>query len=278
MATDLYAVLEIEPEASPEEIKRAYYRQVRKHPPETDPEKFKAIRAAYETLSNPKAREQYDAVRCRDEINSFFSKAEEYIASKDWGDAIPLLKTVLILEPNAGAARNQLGLCYLHLEQYDNAIKQFQTLTSQFSDVAVCWYNLGMAHKEKAGSTPHDFPSRIRDTFATARECFQKAISLDSVNTGPYLRISETYLCEKNFLEALEWAEKAKRRRDDQEVNRLYEHCKSLYKKRRSGVFEATVVIVVGVIGAVIGALIFGFWGAIIGFWIGCLIAKQAQN
>ncbi|MGQ9793530.1 MAG: J domain-containing protein [Anaerolineae bacterium] len=49
-APDPYQVLGLNPDASPEEVRRAYFQQVRAHPPERDPETFKAIRAAYEQL------------------------------------------------------------------------------------------------------------------------------------------------------------------------------------------------------------------------------------
>ena len=43
-------VLGLKPGAGEEEIKRAYFRLVRQHPPEKDPEKFQQIRHAYEVL------------------------------------------------------------------------------------------------------------------------------------------------------------------------------------------------------------------------------------
>ncbi len=53
---DPYRVLDLERGASHDEIRRAYFRQVREHPPETDPEAFKAIRAAYEQLRSDERR------------------------------------------------------------------------------------------------------------------------------------------------------------------------------------------------------------------------------
>ncbi|MDE7312876.1 MAG: SEC-C domain-containing protein [Eubacterium sp.] len=58
MNTD-YATLGLEPGASPEEIKKAYFKQVRLHSPESDPEQFQAIRQAYENLK--RARNKPDA-------------------------------------------------------------------------------------------------------------------------------------------------------------------------------------------------------------------------
>ena len=48
--SDPYRVLGLQPGASPQDIRRAYFSQVRAHPPEKEPEAFKAVRAAYEKL------------------------------------------------------------------------------------------------------------------------------------------------------------------------------------------------------------------------------------
>ena len=53
---DPFGDLGLEPSATEEEIKQAYFRQVRLHPPEKDPKAFKRIRAAYERLRTPEAR------------------------------------------------------------------------------------------------------------------------------------------------------------------------------------------------------------------------------
>jgi curved DNA-binding protein CbpA len=57
---DPYAVLGLKRGASHEEIRRAYFRQVREHPPETDPDGFKTLRAAYEQLRSAEQRAQTD--------------------------------------------------------------------------------------------------------------------------------------------------------------------------------------------------------------------------
>lgn len=63
LSADPYAVLGLDPAASPEEIKQAYFAQVRAHPPERDPETFKQIRAAYERLRTPEKRLETDMLR-----------------------------------------------------------------------------------------------------------------------------------------------------------------------------------------------------------------------
>lgn len=58
--TDPYAVLGLTRTNDDDAIKRAYFRLVREHPPERDPEKFQEIRAAYERVRSAEARSQTD--------------------------------------------------------------------------------------------------------------------------------------------------------------------------------------------------------------------------
>jgi curved DNA-binding protein len=65
MAKSLYETLEINENASADDIKKAYRKLARKYHPDVnkDPkaeDKFKEINAAYEVLSNPEKKQQYD--------------------------------------------------------------------------------------------------------------------------------------------------------------------------------------------------------------------------
>ncbi|MGB7342055.1 MAG: J domain-containing protein [Phototrophicaceae bacterium] len=55
-----YDILGIEQTASDKDIKKAYFAKVREHPPESDAQQFKRIRAAYDMIRTPGARSATD--------------------------------------------------------------------------------------------------------------------------------------------------------------------------------------------------------------------------
>ncbi len=63
LPADPYAALGIDPAATLDEIKGAYFALVRAHPPEREPEAFKRIRVAYEQLRDPDKRLETDMLR-----------------------------------------------------------------------------------------------------------------------------------------------------------------------------------------------------------------------
>jgi molecular chaperone DnaJ len=68
-AKDLYKILGVSKGATQEEIRKSYRKLARKYHPDAnrdDPEaenRFKEIQHAYEILSNPEKRREYDEVR-----------------------------------------------------------------------------------------------------------------------------------------------------------------------------------------------------------------------
>jgi molecular chaperone DnaJ len=66
VAEDLYKVLDVSKKASDDEIKKAYRKLARKYHPDRNPddaaaeEKFKEVQGAYDVLSDPEKRKEYD--------------------------------------------------------------------------------------------------------------------------------------------------------------------------------------------------------------------------
>jgi curved DNA-binding protein CbpA len=95
---DPYATLGLAPTADLDEIKRAYFAQVRLHPPEHDPETFKRIRAAYEQLRDPKQRQQTDVLRWQiwpePELADLFHTRSDITLELDVADVIRAARSI----------------------------------------------------------------------------------------------------------------------------------------------------------------------------------------
>src|SRR5215208_686067 len=90
---DLYKVLEVSKEAPQDEIRRSYRRLARKYHPDANPgdreaeERFKEIQQAYEILSEPEKRREYD-----EGPRTFFgSQGAGHPGGADFGDISDLL-------------------------------------------------------------------------------------------------------------------------------------------------------------------------------------------
>jgi len=125
---DLYELLGIERSASQEEIKRAYFRMVRKHTPEHDPEMFMRIRDAYEILSDATQRKDYDESLSRftdipDEVIAVILESERLISKDLKLDAIRLLESKKYSDPKASTiVKHALCNAYIAFDKLGKAL------------------------------------------------------------------------------------------------------------------------------------------------------------
>lgn len=89
-----YVVLGIPKNSSPDEVKKAYFNLIRIHSPEKDPEGFKRIRLAYDSLRDMDKRSQTDLFLFNDPYDEFNIKREEV---KEYKGQINLSAAIYIL-------------------------------------------------------------------------------------------------------------------------------------------------------------------------------------
>ena len=208
MSATLYDTLGVSKESSAKEIKRAYFQAVKRNPPEKNPERFKAIREAYETLSNDASRRDYDALQEHgDEIAKLQQQAEAAMEAENWKVAQRQLKHILVLWPAATAARRMLAVTHLHMEQWSKAFKLLDKLVADHPGVGYHWQSYGDACIAAAGAQANDRKKKLhRDK---ARQCWSKVIELEPYNAEPYLDMARSLAVCGEFTEAKRWAEKA---------------------------------------------------------------------
>lgn len=139
----LYEVLGVEETATTEEIKRAYYRLVRKHRPDEDPETFKSIKEAYEILSDAGRRREFDQMRAFGSQVSELTAQATQILDKDPGAAIRLLKRAVVLAPDLVMPRVLLGQAHIRVEEYWHAEAEFRRAIDADPKEPFLYYNLG---------------------------------------------------------------------------------------------------------------------------------------
>lgn len=92
---DLYQVLGVAAQASAAEIQAGYYRAVRRHPPERDPEGFRRVQDAYDTLNSPTKRRDYDDERATDtETGQLVEEGRRLLENGDPEATKPLLRAL----------------------------------------------------------------------------------------------------------------------------------------------------------------------------------------
>jgi len=114
MGVNYYDVLKIGRDADKIAIKRAYFSEVKTCTPDKDPEGFKILRAAYETLSNDKKRKDYDKVfEVSSDIQDEILTVYDFMKHNQYKRAIDVLTELLVRKPDSDKARFLLAKAYL---------------------------------------------------------------------------------------------------------------------------------------------------------------------
>lgn len=146
-----YDTLDVSEDASQDEIKEAFFSLVREHPPEQDPDAYQRLREAYDVLSDPVSRREYDTMAQHgDEIESLQEEAEALLNQEqpDTQTAIKKLKRAAVLGPDIGLLRNMLGRAYFLDERPTKALAQFDKAIDLNPDNDAHHLNRGYALRE----------------------------------------------------------------------------------------------------------------------------------
>lgn len=189
-ASDLYAVLGVDKDASPSVIKRAYLQLIQVHTPERDAAGFQQITDAYQVLSNPEKRKAYDSEerlpqQLQDRIAEIIEEAGE-----DHDEIADSLTSLVEEWPALRRLREMLGHFLLMAERPGEAADVFRELCDMEPENPRYLARLGAALLEN-GDT--------EDGVATLKA----AIVADPNNTGAYIRLGHHYIREEQPQEAV---------------------------------------------------------------------------
>lgn len=187
---DFYKILGLEQEAAQNDIKKAYFKLVRKYPPDRYEKEFMDIREAYETLSNEKTREQYDSINFLPiEIKELYNSARDLIEEGDFTGGIRILEKILNINSELLIVKSFLAETYLKNNNSGKALKMYEELTAGEPQNAAFAGYLAEAYLERGWQKK-------------AIEAYNRAIELDSDNISLWIGLSDAYIKSREYWQA----------------------------------------------------------------------------
>ncbi|MBU3178379.1 tetratricopeptide repeat protein [Clostridium estertheticum] len=187
---DYYEILEITALASKEDIKGAYFKSVRKYPPDRFEVEFMNIRKAYEILSNEKTRKQYDSINNLDsDVKENYSLARTYMEEEKLDKAIKILQKMQKEDSKSLIVKVLLAEVYLKNSNSGKALTVYEELTLEEPKNSAFAGYLANAYLN-------------RGWHKKAILAYNKAIELDSDNISLWLGLSEAYVESNEYLNA----------------------------------------------------------------------------
>lgn len=191
-----YEVLGVSRDASDDDIRRAWARCVRSHPPDKDPTGNQRVNEAKRTLLDPKARCRYDSMLDHGpEIQQLLDQASTAAQSEDHQAAARALKRVLALNPDDDTSRNLYALELKRAGETRLAVQVLRGLVERAPDVGLYRYNLGTMLLELDGD---DRETRTGE----ALHQLTKAVGLEPTNADYYIGLAHCHVQLGRFAEA----------------------------------------------------------------------------
>lgn len=141
-----YRILQLEPGADRQAVKKAYFKLIRQFPPEKAPERFKEIREAYEYLQEEaNLAEMQKSVQLPKEFEKQYYQVLEWVREKEYDKAIALCERVLSITELL-EFRILLGKVYILNENSGKAVKLWEELCKKDKDNPEYLEQLGDAY------------------------------------------------------------------------------------------------------------------------------------
>ncbi|MDP4086694.1 MAG: tetratricopeptide repeat protein [Bacillota bacterium] len=176
-----YELLEINQNASMNEIRKAYYVKIREFSNETHPEEFQLLTKAYKTLSDEDSRKHCDHdINNNGAYTKLFKQAMEAMNKDNYTSAIQLLKNMLQSYPKDIAIQQHIASCYLSLENYEEAKRILLVLEKSDSD--------DEETLDLMGQTYYGLKN-----FHQAKDYYQRLIQANPNEVNYYLNLSDIY-------------------------------------------------------------------------------------
>lgn len=202
MEPNLYDILELTPQATPEEVRHAYFRLVDQYPPDQYPDQFTAIGKAYEVLSDPKRRAAYDGALADCEwLERLEQEACQHRQNKNWKSAVNCFRRLTEINPLNLDYQEGLGQCYMKMGAWEQAIAHYGQLVKQAARKVELWKRLGLSHLGLANT-------KGGSHLASAKEAFQHAWELDPKDRETYYAMAFTYVKLNQQDDAISWLER----------------------------------------------------------------------
>ena len=194
---DYYSILEIPKNVSKAGIKKAYFRMVRKYPPDRLPEDFKRVREAYEVLIDENTRREYDSIDSMpDIVKVYFNSGKKAMEEGDYEQAVKVLKEVTRVYPDFTVLNSLLGDACLENGNSGNAIQIFRRLTEQNPENASFAGKLAHAYLE-------------RGWHKKAIQQYEIALALDEDNLSLWDGLVNAHFDDDNEEQAIQTARDA---------------------------------------------------------------------
>lgn len=216
---NFYEILGIERSADTREIKKAYNKLVRLYPPDKEPEKFRVLREAYDVLSNPATKAEYDTQFTGKDIDVEFlwDVVKKTLDDGDYKLAKDLYIQILEKQPNLPDALDGYGFACFKLEQYEEATEIYSKLLKLVQDNSDYYRNFAFIYMAS-------------DDVENAEKMMAEAYRINPVDEENFELFCELYVSRNRFDNFVELVSSHYDTLDKEESNRRFSYIDRLQK------------------------------------------------